>query len=188
MQVAIGLKAHSGWAVAAVVGRDAAAAPRVVERCRIELVRPQDRPWGKAPYHAAQPLAPEAAHDLVQRAIAGAHAATEETLRGLVQRLRDAGHDVAACAVLAGSPLPAWTTAQILAVHLRMHQAEGALFPAALARAAQACGLRVVEVPQKTLDLDARADALAALGRGIGAPWGQDQKSAAIAAMMALEP
>jgi hypothetical protein len=187
VKVALGLKAHSGWAVVVVVGRSAGAS-QVLERGRLELVRPQDRPWGKAPYHAAETLAHAEAVELVQRAVAGAHAAAEEALRSLVQRLRAADHDVAGCAVLVGSPVPAWTTAQILAVHVRMHQAEGALFPAALAHAAHACGLRVVQVPQKTLDPSAHADAVAALGRGIGPLWGQDQKNAAIAAMIALAP
>jgi GNAT superfamily N-acetyltransferase len=111
----------------------------------------------------------------VQRAIAGAHAAAEDEMRRLVQRLRAAGHDIAGCAVLLGHPMPAWTTAQILAVHLRMHQAEGALFPAALSRAAEACGLRPVPVPPKTLEARAAGE-LAALDRPAGPPWGQDQK------------
>jgi GNAT superfamily N-acetyltransferase len=158
MKVALGFKAHSGWAVVVVVGRDGGGAPRVLERGRVELVLAQQRPWGKAPYHAAEPLAPDAAHELVQRAIAGAHAAAEDEMRRLVARLRAAGHDIASCGVLVGAPMPAWTTEQIRAVHLRMHQAEGALFPAALSRAAEACGLRVVQVEQKTLQARAAGD------------------------------
>jgi len=186
-KVAIGLKAHSGWAVVVVVGRTNGAL-QVIERSRIELVRPQDMPWGRAPYHAAEPLEPGAARDLVQRAIAGAHEAAAEQVRRLLQRLRETGHDVAGCAVLVGHPMPPWTTEQILAVHVRMHQAEGALFPAALSRAAEACGLPLREVPEKDLAARPADEALAAMGKAIGPPWGQDQKNAAAAAMIALPP
>ena len=70
MKVALGFKAHSGWAVVVVVGCQGGSAPRVLERGRVELVLPDQRPWGKAPYHAAETLAPDAAHALVQRAAA----------------------------------------------------------------------------------------------------------------------
>src|SRR2546421_11697588 len=140
MKVAIGLKAHSGWAVVVVVGR-ANDSLQLIERSRIELVRAQDTPWGRAPYHAGQPLDPDAARELVQHATAGAQEAAVGEKRRLLHRLRQAGHEVAGCAVLVGHPMPSWTTEQILAVHVRMHQAEGALFPAALSMAAEACGL-----------------------------------------------
>ena len=48
--------------------------------------------------------------------------------------------------------MPNWSVAEILAVHFRMHKAEGVLFRDALARAAGACGVRFVRVPEKQLD------------------------------------
>jgi hypothetical protein len=36
-----------------------------------------------------------------------------------------------------------WTIEQVLSVHVRMHKAEGVLFPAALIAAAETCGLGV---------------------------------------------
>jgi hypothetical protein len=85
---------------------------------------------------------------------------------------------------------------QILAVHPRMHQAEGALFRDALAHAVEACGLRPVALPEKGVEARAcellaappaaLAAALAELGRAAGAPWGRDQKDAALAAWVAL--
>jgi len=60
-------------------------------------------------------------------------------------------HELAACAVLVGGPMPDWTLGEILAVHFRMHQAEVALFRDALIRAAGACGLRVAVIPEKLL-------------------------------------
>jgi len=42
-----------------------------------------------------------------------------------------------------GSGMPEWTVAQVLAVHLRMHQAEGELFRTVLVRAGERADLQV---------------------------------------------
>jgi hypothetical protein len=93
--------------------------------------------------------------------------------------------------------MPDWTTDEILAVHVRMHQAEGELFRQVLVDGAQACGLALKTLPAKSaLDTAAtmmrvtraRLDAqLAALGKSAGPPWGLDQKEAAAAALVVLE-
>ncbi|HKQ98360.1 MAG TPA: hypothetical protein VJV75_10825, partial [Candidatus Polarisedimenticolia bacterium] len=91
---------------------------------------------------------------------------------------------------------PPWSIAEILAVHFRMHKAEGVLWREALATASAACDLQVVPVSEKRLGDEARTvlgttpagvqKRLAALGRDIGPPWGKDQKDAALAALIAL--
>jgi hypothetical protein len=98
--------------------------------------------------------------------------------------------------VLVGEGMPAWSVDEILAVHFRMHKAEGELFRGALVRAADACGLRMLAIPEKRLDDHARkclaaepanlAKRIAELGRAAGPPWGKDQKQAALAAWAAL--
>ena len=57
MQVAFGLKAHSGWATLVILGNSAGQYV-VADRHRIELA---DEPWAKQPYHAARRLAHDAA-------------------------------------------------------------------------------------------------------------------------------
>jgi hypothetical protein len=193
MQVAFGVRAHSGWA--AVVGIARGNGGFVVcERRRIELV---EQPWAKQPYHAAENLSPGRARDTVARGIDAADRIAAREMRALIQRQQEQGHDVTACALVAGTPMPAWTVDEIIAVHFRMHKAEGALFRDALARAAEVCGLRLVAIPEKQLASHAaRALAttpgrltarIAALGKTAGAPWGKDQKDAALAAMVALQ-
>ena len=93
--------------------------------------------------------------------------------------------------------MPDWTVDEILAVHFRMHKAEGVLFRDALAEAAGSCGLKLLRVLEKQLDEQAeRALAtsvnslrktIASLGKSVGPPWGKDQKDAALAAMIALQ-
>lgn len=189
MRIAAGFKAHSGWAVLVVIGASGDGF-HVIDRRRIELVDPADIDWAKQPYHAAEDLPPAKARQLVQRAISSAHRIAARELRAFVKRSREAGHEIDGCAVLVGSPMPDWTIEQILSVHVRMHKAEGVLFPAALAGAVEGCDLNLVTIPER--DLPARVDAatmkkLPELGKSAGPPWGKDQKNAALAAMLLLK-
>jgi len=196
MKVAFGLKAHSGWAALVVLGTRGRE-PQVVERCRMELVEEDEASWAKQPYHAAERLNAGDARDLVRRGLETARRIAVREMRTAVKRARQAGHEVAACAVLVVDPMPDWTVDEILAVHFRMHKAEGVLFRDALARAAGACGLRFFGVPEKQLDEHAeRALAtspnglrktIASLGKSVGPPWGKDQKDASLAALIALQ-
>ena len=182
MDVAIGLKTHSGWAVLIALGNQAGHL-HLVERCIIHLV---DELWAKQPYHAAEKLPPHEAADLVQRGIAAAHSVANRELSATRNRLARAGHQATACAVLVGEPMPDWTVHDILSVHMRMHKAEGVLFQNVLLRAAEACGLKAVPVREKDLPVETLTAKVAPLGKTFGPPWGKDQRNAAMAAIIAL--
>ena len=92
--------------------------------------------------------------------------------------------------------MPKWSTEEIIAVHVRMHQAEGELFRNVLVAGARACNLepttlreksaledaaRTIGIPRECLD-----EGIATLGRAAGPPWGKDQKEAVAAALAAL--
>ncbi len=191
MRVAIGLKARTGRAILVPVGGD----PR--ELAFVERVEFRTLPEGAfAPYHAAAELQPADAQKSVERDIAIAHELAEDAIRDAAKRLAIAGHDITGVGVLLGPGMPRWTTAQIVAVHIRMHQAEGELFRNVLVAGAKACGLKLTTLHEKSA-LDeaaqalgssrARLDAmLAALGKQARAPWAKDQKEAAAAALAAL--
>ncbi len=195
VRVAFGLKAHSGWSCLVVLGAEDAGY-RVIDRRRIELVEEGTASWAAQPYHAAERSDPKEALDIVRRGIEAARRVAAEEMRAAVQRSRELQHDMVACAVLVPEPMPDWSTDEILSVHFRMHKAEGVLFPDALARAADACGLNLVAVREKRLWEEAEKelviarsalmDRIAALGKAAGPPWARDQKSAALAAMIAL--
>jgi hypothetical protein len=193
MRVAIGLKARTGRAVLVAVGGEVRA-PQLIERSQIQLL--PDGAW--APYHAAADLDRAAARDSVRRSIASAHRLARSGLRDATRRLAKLGHQVCGCAVLVGTGMPPWSVEEILAVHVRMHQAEGELFRAVLVAGAHACKLQLTTLSDKAA-LDgaaallalpsARLEAhLAALGKSAGPPWGKDQKEAAAAALTALAP
>jgi hypothetical protein len=195
MRAAVGIKTHSGWAAVVVVGQSDSRR-QIIERSRIELVDPQEAAWAKQPYHAAEGLEKARARDIVNRGVEASRRVALKEVRRLKERLREARHDVVGCAVLVGSPMPNWTIDQILAVHVRMHKAEGVMFPDALARAADACGLPIVLVPESeagalaerslATPVTALMDEIAMLGKSVGPPWGRDQKYAALAAMGTL--
>jgi hypothetical protein len=193
MKVAFGVKAHSGWAALVVVGkRDGDLV--VVDRRRIELVEDE---WARQPYHAAEDLKPDAARDVVERGVEAAHRIAIREMREAVKREQQRQNEVTACTVLIGKPMPGWTVEEILAVHFRMHKAEGVLFRDALVRATRACGLRLVAIPEKLLAKHAEralgiptsglAKTITSLGKSVGPPWRKDQKDAALGALVALQ-
>src|SRR5262249_30818258 len=108
MDVALGWKAHSGWAALVAVGRDRPRGGVLVDRRRVELVAPSES-WAKQPYHAAEGLGRDAAHDLVRRAIASVHQIAAREIAAAVERARSGGHVVRACAVLVGAGMPPWS-------------------------------------------------------------------------------
>lgn len=195
MQVAFGLKAHSGWAALVALGTDSGRL-QVVERGRLELVD-ADNAWARAPYHAAENLPSAKAGAMVKQATDSARRLAVRELRSAVERVAAAGHQVVACAVLVGTGMPDWSVDEIRAVHFRMHKAEGELFRDVLVRAADACNVKLAAVPEKQLHEYAEsvlrkpaaklAGEIAALGKSVGSPWAKDQKDATLAAMIALQ-
>lgn len=194
MKAALGFKTHSGWAALVVVGTENGEL-ELIERRRVELVE-GNAEWAKQPYHAAEGLSSKEARTIVKRGIDSAHKLALREMRAAANRVNQFGYELSGCGVLMGQPMPDWTVDQILAVHFRMHKAEGVLFRDALAKAVQACKLRLVAVPEKTLldyaqkELGTSATniqkKLAALGKAAGPPWAKDQRDAALAAMAAL--
>jgi hypothetical protein len=192
MRVAFGLKARTGRAVLVAVAGDLRE-PQLIERSQIPLL-----PEGAfAPYHAAEGLAPEDARESVRQSIAAAHRLAASGISEVARRIAKASHELCGCAVLIGTGMPDWSTDEILAVHVRMHKAEGELFRDVLVAGARACGLDPTTLRDKSALDDAtkmlgltraRLDAhLATLGRAAGPPWRKDQKEAAAAALVALE-
>jgi hypothetical protein len=195
MRIAFGFKAHSGWAALVAIGKNETDL-EVVDRRRVELVDSAQVEWAKQPYHAAEGLKSSEARKIVKRGIDSARRIAIREMKSAVSRALAQGHTVTGCALLVGEPMPEWSVEEILAVHFRMHKAEGVLFREVIANAAEACGLKVVPVPEKSALEHAQGtlrtspvklnQILASLGKSIGPPWGKDQKDAALAALVAL--
>jgi hypothetical protein len=195
---AIGFRAHSGWAAAVAVAQAGASArdvPVVIVRRRIEMA---DRRAGgpSQPYHAAVGLDIREAGQLVRSHAARAAALATTALRGMVADLRQLGHPVVGCGLLLASGRPLPPLERILASHPLLHTAEGELFRDALRAACRECGLPLTVLKERELFIRAATGLrlpaerierhVAAMGKGIGPPWRQDEKFAAVAAWLAL--
>jgi hypothetical protein len=190
----LGLAPHSGWAAAVMLG-GAAAAPRVLARERIALTE-EGLAGSKQPYHALEGLPPPEARRRLEHFEASATRLAESALQTLLQRADAAGLRLRAGGILDASSRSAATLEAILASHALIHTADGNHFRAALARGCEAQGLAVVRIGKR--ELPARAAAVldrtpeqlartvAGLGADLGAPWGADQKSAALIAWLLL--
>lgn len=174
MDCALGIVAHTGWAAAVAVG---SRGPRLLDRRRIEMVEK----GSAGVYHAVEGLPLDEAARQVDAIRARAGRRAEEALAAWIESLQKLGGAPQGCAIVGPRrPKPADLEA-ILRSHALVHAAEGELYRAALAAAAQARGLAVTRVPAQELDLSAAL--VRELGREAGAPWGRDQKLAALAAL-----
>lgn len=192
--VAFGFSVHLGWA-AAVGIRITKDDPDIVERCRVALADPEV-PESHEPYHCARGFAGVEAEGIVYQGTAAVRAVAGRAFRALVTSQRALGNAVVASAVVhAGGRLPD-ELERILAAHSLVHVAEGRLFRAALADASEAARVPAIGVSERKLLGTAEAalgrpgaaleKQVAALGSGLGAPWGKDQKLAALIAWLAL--
>ena len=177
--MALGFRAHSGWA-AMVAAAGSIAAPRVLDRRRVIIAD-----GTRQPFHAAEGLPFPDAEALIRKATESAQGLAYEALEAAVKSLQRQGHEVVASAVLMNSARPLPGLEAVLRSHALIHTAEGALFREALIHAARRHGLPVVCPREKELD-DGLLAAIAPLGMHLGPPWTQDQKYAAAGALMAL--
>jgi hypothetical protein len=192
-EVALGLRAHSGWAVLMALGGPPSA-PVVVDRRRLSLC---DGSFPRQPYHAAEELAAAKAAALVSRSLETAHRLAREAVAAAVKDREAAGHSIAGAGLLLGSGRPLPTGLQsILGSHPLIHTAEGEMYREALRAACEHGRLAVVGLREREIEAtaakalgltpDVLRARLAALGKPLGPPWSQDQKLASLAAWLVL--
>jgi hypothetical protein len=166
-----------------VVAVGAAKTPRLLDRRRIELVSGGFH-VSRFVYHAAQELPLAEADRKVREVRTEAEGRAREAIALQVSMLRSQGHEPDRCSIVGAKQAVPSDLATILRSHALVHAAEGGLYRAALAAGAKSTGLEVVARSPKELDLS--ASLLRELGNGAGAPWGRDQKLAALAAALCL--
>jgi len=187
----IGLRAKTARAVVVTIAGDSRE-PYAVTRGEIVLATPADQALFQ-PYHAVMDLPWERAKESVseiERQIADTAAAA---LKDLVAALRDSGIAISAVGVVGA---PERNLLSIGNAHIRAHAAEGVLFRRVLETAAEANGIRCERFAERDIEtlaasrlrisVSALKSRLAGIGERLGPPWRADQKSAAIAAWVAL--
>jgi hypothetical protein len=186
--VALGFRVHTGWAAAIVIAMPAGS-PEALDRRRLDLTSPG---MPVQVFHASRSLDPDEANQLVEQASGAAWAVAREAVSTFVNELRTAGHELVGSGVILGTGFNFTDSLS----HAGAHAAEGGMYRQAIIQASETCGLTVLGIPERDLftrasvllklPVDSIHQRLKDLGRPLGAPWGQDQKAATLAAWLAL--
>lgn len=185
---ALGFRAHTGWAAAVALTPDW----HVIERRRLSYEPEVTR----FIYHHAAEVPAASAGALIETARAQAIEKARGEIETLIAAVQSRGKSVVAAGVPAGNNRLPDVLSEILAVHSRIHAAEGAFYRDVLADACAHMDLRVRRMPERDLwtlaskrsgctENDMRIR-FVALGKQLGPPWGEDQKLASLAAFAAF--
>ncbi len=188
-RVAIGVRVLRGQAVAIALA-GSRHSPAFAGRALLLLSDPKV-PSTLRPFHALARLPREEAESLVKRDVAVVRKAAARSVRAFARRLLDAGARVSRLAIVSDSD-----PQEIDNSHLRAHADERRLFRESIASAARDLGI----ASEILLDRDPVAAAicrlaikrtrlnqlLTAISETAGLPWRSDEKTAALAALIAL--
>ncbi|HEV3449048.1 MAG TPA: hypothetical protein VG099_30715 [Gemmataceae bacterium] len=189
-QAVIGFRVKSGWATAVLL-TGSVKIPQVRDRRRIEL-SDATVPGTIQPYHAGMGKlqTDEAKIEKLRKII---QQAANQAVLQLVKEYRDNGFQVRAASLVVGSDID---PDRISNPHIRAHALEGRLFRTTLEDALKACGLpcsviveRKVYDQAKTILKRPVSDlkrTVTELGRALSGPWRADEKTACLAAWLAL--
>lgn len=179
MSCALGFFPHTGWAVVVAMTPDLS----VIHRERVELVDGADAGRGHVYHLAREAASPGAAEKQIAAAVASATRNARARISAIRKQL---AAEIVACGVVLGNSRDLPPLEAILRSHPMIHTAEGVLFRNALLDAARAEGLRAAGFPAAELAKHALRARIEALGREVGAPWNQDYRASALAAVLAL--
>ncbi len=160
MQRAMGISIHTGWGACVVVG-GSRAKPEIVANEVLRILGDAERFC----FHRAAEMKLADAEEWIARTRQKALANARRALAPLVAK------QVRVCAIVAKDG-EIGSLEHVLASHPRLHSAEGFFYRDVFR---DACAIPVQVVPPSSLDP-------ATLGKLAAAPWGRDQKLAALAA------
>jgi len=191
---ALGFRVHSGWTslIAVALENDE---PIVLARQRPHLVATFSYTF-RQPYHTAEKMDLAEARTFLQQqrrearklALQASHSAQTEAAEQGCKLTR------AALLLASGRPLP--ELPKILASHSIIHTADGEFFREALLHACARAVVPIIKIKDRELVATASATFrqtptelsrfITDLGKPLGSPWTQDEKSATLAAWLAL--
>jgi hypothetical protein len=159
-------------------------AVQVLDRRRI-VIADTTSAGANQPYHFAEKLELRAAEKHLANCASISGRLALAALRDVVKELN--GYEIAGAAILLASGRPLPSLPDILASHALIHTAEGEFFRQIVRQACERCGIRVTGIRERDLGAgSALQQEIASLGKIVGPPWTQDQKTATLAAMLVL--
>ena len=189
--VALGFRVKTGRAVAVVLVGNVRT-PRVVARHELILFD-QAVPDSSQPYHAGLELAPAQAEATVQKLSEIVLQASVACIAQLLDDLGRSGLDPRGAGIVVGSLTD---PATVKNPHMHAHAAEGRLFLESVAAGLERRDLKPVVLVEKELHESAAKTlgttqgaldrAAIAMGKAFGKPWRLEEKTATLAAWVAL--
>lgn len=191
---AIGIRVHSGWgALVAMAGERGA--ENVIERRKITIIDPMAK-GAAQPYHFVEEMELRAAERYLNKCATDSLRLALESLSQVIKELRDRNFHLAGSAILLSSARPLPDLDEILSSHALIHTAEGEFFRDAFRKALERLGIPVSGIRERELEDHAREafgksaavtqEKINSMGRTLGPPWTQDEKTAALAAAIVL--
>lgn len=191
---AIGIRVHSGWgALVAITGQNGG--QEVLERRKVIIIDPKAAGVTQ-PYHYVEAMGLPAAERHLARCAADSGRLASEALAQIAKALQQRGFRLVGSAILLSSARPLPDLDEILASHALIHTAEGEFFRQAFRQALERLEIPVTGIRERELADRARKafgtaatplqKRINAMGRIVGPPWTQDEKTAALAAAIVL--
>ena len=191
-RAALGVRAHSGWAAAVLLGAPPEA-PEILERRRFQLCDPGIE-GSKQPFHHAEPMNFANAREFLERCTKSTDAYARAAVRSFGKSASAHGRKLAGCGILSapGRALP--DLESVLASHALIHAAEGEFYREAIARACRRKKIAVSRVRERDVEnwtaarvgQAALKSTMAAMGKALGPPWTADEKLATMIAWLVL--
>src|ERR1700704_3605847 len=192
--VAIGVRIHSGWgSLVGVSGQRNAI--EIIDRQKVIVIDPKAA-GAKQPYHYAKEIGLQAAEQHLAKCTAQSEGLAMEALKLIFARLGERGYAVTGSVIVLSSARPLPTLAGILASHALIHTAEGEFFRHTFRQVLQRLGVAVTGIRESELDDYAQKafgkasgtirEKIDGMGRILGPPWTQDEKTASLAAAIIL--
>jgi hypothetical protein len=193
-RAAIGVRMHSGWGALVAISNSAGTV-EVIARRRVAVTIP-GTPGANQPYHFSEHLELLEAEKFLGNCFAASKRLALAAVQDVVGELRGRQYRVVGAAVLLASGRPLPPLAKILASHAVIHAAEGEFFRQVFSKVCEDLDLSVTGFRERDLDERVRTvfgkaaarmrQKISTLGRALGPPWTQDQKTAALAALLVL--
>jgi hypothetical protein len=187
---AIGFRVKSGWATTVLL-TGPIQSPTVLDRRAIDLCDPAS-PESRQPYHAAMGKL-ETDQAKIERRRKTVVTAANRSITELMKDYGKVGHRLHAAGLVVGSEID---PARITNPHIRAHAFEGRLFRTVLEDALHSWDLRSLVLVERhaykrASEILGRSEnelkhMLSQLGRSLGGPWRADEKTATLAAWLAL--
>jgi hypothetical protein len=194
-KAAFGIRVHSGWGVVVCISGNSTN-PEIVDRQRIVIIDSMMK-GAKQPYHFAESLGVEKGERHLQRCAAVSQRLALQAVGGILEAVTARNYRVVGCAVLLASGRALPPLQKILASHPLIHTAEGEFFRNVVREACKHFRIPVVGIRERELDEHANAtfgnaaararQHINSLGKTVGSPWTQDEKTAALAGLIVSE-